>query len=240
MVRESLINVFFNSTETHIDISTRIKTSIEIQSQAKAWVYNRGSQLISTAGYKGPKPVHRYMYEGQMDTIVDLGIYGYLCTRVGYVIYERVPGFPYHLDLRRNQRFLWQKQDRNKICRNFCISESEMYQSHKLTYTEIQFFWNVFIIILFIYHNLIQKSQKASWNVSKRATFLCLHWDSGNPLSEFIPASRYHRAGTLVPGYFCQAYTIALGTSLHFKVDRGSIHDVWRLVLAHTEPVQNP
>ena len=41
-----------------------------------------------------------------------LGIYGYLCTRVGYVIARRVPGYPHHLDLRRNRRFFCGK---NKI-----------------------------------------------------------------------------------------------------------------------------
>ena len=30
------------------------------------------------------------------------------------------------------------------------------------------------------------------------------HWDLGNPLSELIPGSRYHRAGTRVPDIFAR------------------------------------
>ena len=70
--------------------------------------------------------------------------------------------------------------------------------NHESTHTGIQLFWNLFIIILFINHNLMLKSWKASWNVSKHATLYFLHWDSGNLLSEFISGSRYHWAGTRV------------------------------------------
>ena len=83
--------------------------------------------------------------------LLGLRIYGYLCTRVRYVISGRILGYPHHLGLRRNWRFLPQKQDRNKICRNSHISESEMYQTQKL---HPIWFWfcYIFIFILFSHY----------------------------------------------------------------------------------------
>ena len=99
-----------------------------------------------------------------------LGIYGYLCTRVGYIISGRLPGYPHHLGLRRNQRFLRQKQDGYKISWNSHTSESKMYQNHEFGNTKIQFFWHLFIIVC-INHNLMWKSRKSTWNVSNLQHF---------------------------------------------------------------------
>ena len=42
------------------------------------------------------------------------------------------------------------KQDASKICCNARISESEIYQTYNSTHTEIQLFWNLFIIIVYL------------------------------------------------------------------------------------------
>ena len=87
--------------------------------------------------------------------ILGLGIYGCICTRIGYVISGRVPGYPHHLGLRRNQSFLRKKTGwKQNLSRNSYIWKQDVPKPKIYTH------WNPIFLkfvdyILLIYHNLM-------------------------------------------------------------------------------------
>ena len=134
-VQGEIVNIGGNQTFITGDNVGGNLTKIE-----KQVVFNVGERTDSRGMWKKYEILLAIKFAFLFTYVLGLGLYGYLCTRVGYVISGRVPGYPQHLGLRRNRSFLRPKQDGNKICRETLASESKICQNHKFTHTEINFF----------------------------------------------------------------------------------------------------
>ena len=55
-----------------VDKMTENKSQERVQLSLSVFIYDRGSQLISMGGHRGPKTAQIYMSEGQMNTIIAL------------------------------------------------------------------------------------------------------------------------------------------------------------------------